>query len=112
MKGDDRTETERVKVCLANYPLRPMDSITDTEAELFLESFRLPQLTKTRKSRSQWAESFLIPLIDIRETDLEVISAFSVWLNSDNMKVRDRKGMLAAIKEGVIRALETMARNS
>ncbi len=111
MKGDDRTETERLKVCLANYPLRPENSITDTEAELFLESFKLPPLTKDRESRRQWAERFLVPLIDLREADLETVSAFAVWLDGDNTKVRDRKGMLAAIKEGVIRALEAMARD-
>lgn len=112
MKGDDRTEAERLKVCLADYPLRPADSITDIEAELFLESFKLPPLTKARESRRQWAERFLVPLIDLREADLEGVPAFAVWLEGDNMKVRDRKGMLAAIKEGVIRALEAMARDS
>lgn len=109
MKGDDRTEAERVKFCLANYPLRPEDSITDIEAELFLESFNLPPLTKARESARQWAERFLVPLIDLRETDLEAVSAFEVWLGGSNAKTSDRKGMLAAIKEGVIRALDTMA---
>lgn len=111
MQGDSRTELERVKVCLANYPSRPEDAITNQEAELFLESFKLPPLTKARESRRQWAERFLVPLIDIREAKLEDIPAFAGWLDGDNLKVRDRKGMLAAIKEGVIRALEAMARD-
>ncbi len=109
---DGRTPSELVKVCLAEYPARPEDSISDGEAQLFLESFKLPPLTKTRESRRQWAELFLIPLIDLREADLEAIPAFAVWLEGDNMKVRDRKGMLVAIKEGVIRALEAMARDA
>jgi len=111
VKGDDRTEAERVKVCLANYPLRPEDAITDIEAGLFLESFKLPPLTKTRESRRQWTERFLIRLIDLREANLEAVPAFAVWLEGENLKVRDRKGMLAAIKEGVIRALDAMVRD-
>lgn len=108
---DGRTPSELVKVCLAEYPARPEDSISDAEAELFLESFKLPPLMKTRISRRQWAERFLIPLIDLREADLEAVPAFAVWLRGSNLKVRDRKGMLAAIKEGVIRALDAMARD-
>jgi hypothetical protein len=108
---DGRTPGELVKVCLAEYPARPEDSISDAEAELFLESFKLPPLTKARKSRRLWAERFLIPLIDVREADLEAVPAFAGWLGGDNMKVRDRKGMLSAIKEGVIRALDAMARD-
>lgn len=108
---DDRTEMERIKVCLAEYPVRPEDAISDDEARLFIESFKLPPLTKTRESRRQWAERFLVPLINLREADLEAVPAFAIWLNGDNVKVRDREGMLAAIREGVIRALETMVRD-
>lgn len=111
MPGDSRTESERVKVSLANYPSRPENAIPDEEAELFLESFKLPPLTKARESRRQWAERFLVPLIDIRESNLEAVPAFAGWLDGGNLKARDRKGMLAAIKEGVIRALEAMARD-
>lgn len=109
-KGDNRTQAERLKVCLADYPLRPESSITDLETEIFLKSFELPALTRARESRRQWAECFIVPLIDLREDDLEAVPAFTTWLEGGNLKVRDRKGMLAAIKEGVIRALEAMAR--
>lgn len=108
---DGRTPSELVKVCLAEYPTRPEGSISDAEAELFLESFKLAPLTKARNSRRLWAERFLIPLIDLREADLEAVPAFAGWLGGDNLKVRDRKGMLAAIKEEVIRALDAMARD-
>jgi hypothetical protein len=109
VKGDDRTPAERVKVCLARYPERPEEMITVAEAELFLESFKLPPLKKKdRPSGRLWAESFLVPLIDIREPDLEAVSAFKTW--RENAKQEDREGWLAAIKEGVIRSLETMAR--
>jgi len=111
MEGDSRTESERLKVCLAKYPSRPESAISDEETALFLESFKLPQLTRARESRRQWAERFLIPLIDLREANLEGVPAFAVWLAGDNLKVGDRKGMLAALKEGVIRALEAMARD-
>lgn len=117
-KDEKRSKLELVEVCLFSGSVYGGLSTTQkAEAELFLASLALQPLTKgeneeDRDSRKEWATKFIVPLIGLREPDLERVPAFVVALRTANAKkVGDRECKLKAIKERVICDLWSVARD-
>jgi hypothetical protein len=116
-KDEKRSRLELVEVCLFSGSVYDgLSTAQKAEAKLFLDSLDLPPLTKgkdekDRASRKEWATKFIVPLIDLREPNLESVPAFANAL-SYRTSTGDRKSALQVIKERVICDLWSMARGS
>lgn len=74
---EDRPLEKEILNVLTDHAFKPT-ALQEREAKIFVQSLELPQLNRSRTSAAKWADILVMPLIDIRESDLKMVRAFQV----------------------------------